>query len=134
MVLLTKPYWPIPADELRKKFGKPNEFADYIIGVSEYGDQNPCSGIYTIRHGKKGRIVERKNFYYPTQTYGPAAVAAREKFATAIANWQMSSDAVKNYWRWKAKKLPMTGFNLFIKTVMLSQAKGRTSLNEKTKG
>ena len=120
MVILTKPYMPIPADKLKRALGKPNELSDIILGVSEYGDSNEAVGIYQIRHTKKGRRVVRSNFYYPTQTYEPAAVAAREKFATAITNWQISSDEVKNYWRWKAKKLKMTGFNLFIKTVMLS--------------
>ena len=107
-----------PALSIRQTIGFPNQLADMQLGFSFFGDCNPYSGIYAKRKGKKRQLMIRERFYYPTQLHNESNDAARLKFGNAVREWQNMNEADKSPFRSRARKLKMTGFNLFIKKRM----------------
>jgi len=104
----------------RKRLGLADELGEIIIGESKYGDNNHFNGIYQMRVTLRGKKSCRMNHYYPDNPQTEAQQTNRAKMATAVSDWQALTEEQKNNYRALSKYTHMTGFNLYIKTRLLS--------------
>ena len=104
----------------QNKKGKPGQYGFSEYGFFEYGASTPYSGIYSQRKIKGKVLTLVKKFYIPTNPQTELQQANRQKLAAGVLAWQELSEEQKNEYRTKAKNLPLTGFNLFIREYMLS--------------
>ena len=75
--------------------------------------------MYQTGHPKEKVLCRRLKFYTPTNPRTVLQQANRNKFANAMSAWQALTTEQKKVWNDKAQKLPMRGYNLFIKNFML---------------
>lgn len=115
----------IPADTLRGRMGKPNQFGWIIFGWSEFGDSCPYSGVYQQRRNRKwdgigGFIIggEQKNFFqkpaWPCQPASAARDAQQAKFKTALLAWQSLTKEQKTVYNHIASKKSKRGYDYFM--------------------
>jgi len=100
-------------------------FGIAVLGIDDYGaaaqiKTDLFAGIYQQRKCREGKITIKEKFYVPTQRYTAVAIAARAKFAAAVAAYQILTEAQRLVYHKRAVGLHQSGFNLFIKEYMLS--------------
>lgn len=121
----------IPAETIRKRLGKPNLFGWIIFGWSEFGDDNPVSGVYQQRRNRKwdgvgGFIIGKvqKNFFqkpaWPVQPPSAARDAQQEKFRTALSAWQALTNEQKLLYNQIARKKQKRGYDYFMSKTLKS--------------
>lgn len=126
-----KPCEKIPAETLRGRMGKPNQFGWIIFGWSEFGDSCQYSGVYQQRRNRKwdgigGFIIGKtqKNFFqkpaWPCQPASAARDAQQAKFTTALRNWQALTTTEKNDIRKIAHKNGKRGYDWFMHNALKS--------------
>lgn len=104
----------------RRRIAKADELGEYIIGESYYGDENPYNGIFQMRMTKRGKRPVRMCHYFPAQPNTEAQQHVRENMRTAVAEWHNLTDEQKKAYKELSKFSRMTGFNLYIRTRLLS--------------
>jgi hypothetical protein len=109
------------AMQVKKKLGRSSEYGQRLYGGAKYGEYNEKYGIYRIRGCSTGQFIERKRFYIPANPRSEPQQANRSKFANAISGWQNLTNEQKNQYNERAKRLKMSGYNLYIKIYMLSE-------------
>lgn len=121
----------IPAETIRKRLGKPNLFGWCIFGWSEFGDDNPYSGVYQQRRNRKwdgigGFIIGKvqKNFYqkpaWPVQPPSAARDAQQAKFKTALQMWQALTNEQKKVYNQIANRRSRRGYDYFMSKTLKS--------------
>lgn len=91
--------------DIRKKLGGP-------------GDPDPwdVNGIYQRRTTKlRGRRSIKMVFYSPTNPRTPAQQANRQRMVQGVPAWLALTDEQKAVYNERAKKLPFSGYNLFMR-------------------
>ena len=106
------------SDVMQRRFGFPNEFGDIMFGESQYGDANPYSGVYQIRHRKGRQIVVRMRFAYPKTYTTEPAIYSKALFRNANIYWKAHSGAFREPWIRRAKGTNLLPHNVFIRDVM----------------
>ncbi len=102
-----------------KKIGLPNQLGTIIFGWSEFGDDNPYSGIYINRFENNRRQVYRINFPNEYNLNTGITMASKTKFKNAILAWQALSGAQKKEYNRLAFGRQMSGYNYFVHEYML---------------
>jgi len=120
MVVVRDPIKRFCALSARGSLGWPCELGELVLGWSYFGWWTYQAGVYQ-RRTRFGRVVQvREKHFHPLDPYAGNRPVSQAKFAAAVAAWQGLAEEEKEEWRWRARKLCMTGFNLFIKNYMLS--------------
>lgn len=120
MLLDDDPKLKTIAGRASKRLGLASELGEIIIAESHYGDCNEYNGIYQQRKTKLGKRTIREKHYYPANPKTDPQKTWREVLAGAVADWQALTEEQKNAYRDLSKYAPMTGFNLYIRTRLLS--------------
>lgn len=112
-----------PISELKsisgsQKIGKPNNYGEVVYAWSQYGDNNPVSGIWRIQHKNGKRYTQRMAFFDNRITHTIPQNARRTKFASAVSAWQAFTLDEKKVYNIKARGLNMYGYQLFISKYM----------------
>jgi len=63
---------------------------------------------------------QRRRWVYPADPKTPAQLARRNKFAQAVATWQMMSQEQRKAWQAQAKNHNYSTFNAFLSAFMRS--------------
>lgn len=81
------------------------------------GEPDPLNvkGIYQMRLTKTGKRPIKMKFYTPTNPQTEAQQANRQKFANAMTSWGALTEAQKDSYTERAKKVGLFGWNLFIR-------------------
>lgn len=121
----------VPADTIRKRLGKPNQFGWIMFGWSEFGDDNYAAGVYQQRRNRRwngidGFISEKhpRNFImkpaWPVQPPSEARDAQQDKFRTAIGMWQALTTSEKEVYNKIATRRSRRGFDYFMSKTLKS--------------
>ena len=121
----------IPADTIRKRLGKPNQFGWITFGWSEFGDNNPYSGVYQQRHNRKwngagGFIMTSgpKNFFmkpaWPVYVETWDRNVQIEKFKYSLIMWQALTEAEKMSYNRIASRKSKRGYDYFMSKTLKS--------------
>ena len=121
----------VPADTMRKRLGKPNMFGWIMFGWSEFGDNNPYSGVYQQRHNRKwngagGFVMTSgpKNFImkpaWPADRETFDRKLQREKLIYAMIVWQSLTAEEKMEYNKIASRIPKRGFDYFMSKTLKS--------------
>ena len=93
-----------------------------VYGNSEYGDVEKVNGVYRIAYDYGKRYNERvRNKVAPNPRTIPQQ-ENRQKFKEAVAAWYDLTDEQRALYNKEAKFRRLNGWNLFIKTTLLSSA------------
>ena len=106
--------------EIRGKLNVGSTYGLREYGFFGYGDESDIGGIYQVRsyEGKQQQV--KMKYYTPTNPRTEAQQNWRASFATGVSNWQGLSENEKDNWREMAEDRPLTGFNLFLRTYLLT--------------
>jgi hypothetical protein len=118
-------------DHIRKKFGRHRFFGSAIFGDSSFGDDDVFfvnskqesfifTGIYQTRRNNGKQFSALLNYYVPKNPRTVLQQANRQKYANGILAWQAFTNNDKKIYNKKACKNKMSGYNLFLKTYLLS--------------
>jgi hypothetical protein len=99
-----------------------------IFGVSLYGDESGAGGsepiiqdgMYQMRTCKEGKIPIRMKLYDYVITNTEAQQIQRQKYADGVLAWQGLTNPQKLLYNERAKSLPYSGYNLFLKEYLNS--------------
>lgn len=115
------------ADTLHGKFGFNPSASGFLgllrCGVNFLGRIVPLDqrfGIYQTRPTPAGRVQVLMPFYRPTNPRTTTQQDNRAKMTAAVAEWQGLSDSTKELYNNRAAKLPMHGYNLFLREYLLN--------------
>lgn len=126
----------------QKRFSKPSSLGFSIFGFSDFGDEpfgiswQPfgsaifgdvlfgdyllLSGIYQMRMCEEGKIPIRLKSYNFKITNTEAQQIQRQKYADGVLAWQGLTNEEKLPYNERAKSLPYSGYNLFLKEYLNS--------------
>ena len=104
----------------RKRLGHPTYYGRGTYGVTHYGVRNERYGIYQQRHCSDGLRTVKMRFYWPHYSQSEAIVASRNKFAAAIAAWQLLTTEQKAVYNRRAIGKHKSGYNIYISEYMKS--------------
>ena len=124
---IAKPY----GVKISKKWGRPTKYGVALYADNQYGDDGYGAGafgntddlgygIYQQRKCKEGKITVKMKFYEPTQTWSQAKEDSQNKFAAAVAAYQLLTAEQKLVYHKRAVGRHFTGYNLFLKEYMSS--------------
>lgn len=97
------------------RYGFEWQYGAAHFGHSLFGLYNPWSGIYSVKHTRKGPRVSRMVHYWPTNPQTPSQMARRAIFATGKGVWDTLTSDMKLAYNKRAKRYRMSGFNLFMR-------------------
>ena len=97
-----------------------NEYGTNSFGNSIYGDCILLSGIYQRRKKLNGLTIARLDYYFPKNPRYIPQQANRQKMSNAVASWQSLTTEQKQVYNERAIKLPMSGYNLYLREYLLS--------------
>lgn len=115
----------VPAITIRGRMGFSPGLGANTLGRARYGEYQPHAGIYQKRvtgYNQTGRIPgrARRAYYVRTRYYAPTnprtvkQQAHRQKFADAVAAWQLLTPAEKHVYNQQAKRPGQHGYSRFI--------------------
>jgi len=96
--------------------GLPNGFGGCMFGWSKFGDWNPAAGIYQAVAVAGKQVIRKLRFYWPKNPNTPEQIKNRGDLRDAVVAWQNLTDEQKEVYNESARGLPMSGFNLFVKS------------------
>ncbi|MES2382888.1 MAG: hypothetical protein V4538_17705 [Bacteroidota bacterium] len=108
--------------DARGKFGRSGGFGRIAFGWNWFGFYNWFCGIYSKKYYFGKPYISRMKFYRPTNPQTPTQQAWRATFADAMTAWGALSAPQKEPYIKRAKKLQMTGANLFLKQYLREHA------------
>lgn len=106
--------------EVRKRFGKNEEYGCGIYGFSDYGDEKPESGIYRVWRRWGIKQILKHRFYIPSNPQTESQQANRQKMNDGVVAWQALTPQQKNQYNIRAKGKDLSGYNLFLREYLLS--------------
>jgi len=90
------------------------------FGIRKGGIPGPNACIYRTRKFNGVRIIEKMDYYTPTNPQTIPQQANRGIFADAVLAWQNLTATQKEVYNKRAVGKQMSGYNLFIREYMLS--------------
>lgn len=111
----------IPPNVLtRKKWDSRSYFGRLVFGLEGYGAKDDQWGIYQLRKCKEGKISVREKFYGTPPSWSEALQTAQDKFAAAVAAYQILTAEQRLVYHKRAVGHHYSGYNLFIIEFMAS--------------
>jgi hypothetical protein len=77
-------------------------------------------GIYRVQKIKGKRISLQQKFYVPYVSPESGVHVYRAKFAAGVLAWQGLTTAQKMVYNKRVKRLPLSGYNLFLREFLLA--------------
>jgi hypothetical protein len=97
-----------------------DEFGIAAFGTSLFADVILLSGIYRTDNVTGRTKHYREPFYITKNPRTENQQIQRNKFADAVAGWQVLTDEQKLFYNNKAKGKHLSGYNLYLKEYLLS--------------
>ena len=110
---------------IRKRYGTPVYFGSGYYGWTKYGNDNPKYGVYrrVVRRGnywtkteqiRKGTGYVKQVYFQGSQPRTPEQQANRNKFAQAVAQWQLLTLEEKSVYNRLAIGENKYGYHIFL--------------------
>jgi IS1 family transposase len=106
--------------DARGKFGYSGGFGRIAFGYNRFGLYTWYAGIYQKLYLWGKPYISRKKFAWGDGGHSEIQVIRRGVFADAVSAWQALDSDQKNVFKKRAKNLPMSGYNLFLKEWLFS--------------
>jgi hypothetical protein len=125
-------YSRVASLSFRGKFGLPGGFGEIVFGLSQYGLEHPCAGVYQRRFREKNPLTHELNkkvsktcvrmrYYWSKNMYTRPQHSYCSKFRDAMTAWGALTAEQKAPWIKKAIQLHLPSPNLFVKAYMLDR-------------
>lgn len=101
--------------DLRGRLGPYDAWRAGLLTWAQVLEQNRWAGIFQHRHTRKGVRVSRNQYYTFVNPQTPAQTFRRTLFSAGVVLFQGLTPDGKATYNERAKRLHMTGFNLFMR-------------------
>lgn len=101
-------------------FFRRSGFGNSVFGISEIADIILLSGIYRTDNVTGETKCYREPYYIPRNPRSEDQQAQRQKFADAVAAWQVLTQEQKSPYNIRAERMQLSGYNLFLREYLLS--------------
>ena len=91
-----------------------------IYSDTKYGNAKGFFGIYRVLSVLGKQVVQKREFYIPSNPQSGPQQSNRQKITDGVAAWQALTDEQKDVYNERAKYKKLSGYNLFLREYLLS--------------